>query len=88
MLARDGPLGNGSVLVALGVLAERIDTLAQDKNAVADESWSVAGPAVLRCLDIAEDDAARLASRDYGDGKLTSEGRHTKYAGDPAPMLN
>ncbi|MCX7153623.1 MAG: HDOD domain-containing protein [Proteobacteria bacterium] len=62
MLAKDGPLGGSSVLVALGVLAERIDTLLQEGEAAVDALWPVAGPAVLRCLEITEDDVARLTA--------------------------
>ncbi|MEI6299893.1 MAG: HDOD domain-containing protein [Betaproteobacteria bacterium] len=62
MLAKDGPLGGSSVLVALGVLAERIDTLSQEGEAAVDALWPVTGPAVLRCLEITEDDVVRLTA--------------------------
>jgi hypothetical protein len=61
-LLNDGVSGKSGVLIALGMLAEHILVKSQDERAVAGGNWPDAGPAVLSCLGIGEDDVARLAA--------------------------
>ncbi len=50
----------GRGLVALGMLAEHLDLLHAEGATAVDEEWQVAGPQVLACLGIDENDLPRL----------------------------
>jgi len=60
VLARHGEPALGRGLVALGMLAERIDALSADDAAAPDADWRLAGEQVLSCLGITEQDLPRL----------------------------